>query len=303
MQLIDGETGAHVLAEKFDREMEDIFAVQDEIVTAIVARFTFGLDVAAGEQRQRDPTTSSTAYAHFLQARAAWRNGGERGALDHLVKAVEIDPGYARALAYLGFFYSYSRFSLAAELDDAEASRRAREYARRAVAADGNDSFTLHRTAMNYLMLGNPAEARRCIDAAAALSPRELEVMQARGIILAFSGEHAEGLALIEAASRLEPTQPVGFHVALGDTRYLARDYRGALAALDRIPNLPPYLQLLRAAFRAQFGGADEAHRLVASVPDRYDAARFARNWAGMCLLPADAEHWLEGFRKAGIAV
>lgn len=303
VQLIDVESNAHVWADKFDREIEDIFAVQDEIVTTILARFTFNLDDAAAEQRQRSPTTSATAYTHFLQARAAWRRGNENEARDRLVAAVKADPYYGRALAYLSFFFAYSRFSLAAGLDDADAVKQARHFAERAVGADPNDPFTLHRSAMAYLMLGEPITARRYIEAAATRSPRELEVMQARGIILAFAGLHDEGLALLEKAAKLEPVLPPGFHVTLSDTRYLAGDYQGALNALESIVDLPPYLVFCQAAFLAQLGRAEEAKRLVATVPKKFDASRFARYCAGMCALPEDAAHWLAGFRKAGIDV
>lgn len=302
-QLIDAENGAHVWADKFDREIDDIFAVQDEIVTAILARFTFALDVASGEQRQRNPTTSATAYTHFLQARAAWRRGAERVAHEHLLSAVELDPTYAQALAYIAFFYAYGRFSLTTGLDDAEAMVRAREFAERAIAASQHDTFTLHRTAMAYLMLGEPIVAKRHIDAAAARSPRELEVMQARGIILAFNGEHSEGLAWLEKAARLESELPPGFHVTLSDTRYLAGDYAGALAALEPIVALPPHLKLLQAAFLAQLGRVEEAKRQIGTIPAPFDTTRFARNCAAMCALPSDADHWLQGFRKAGVDV
>jgi TolB-like protein/Tfp pilus assembly protein PilF len=302
-QLIDIESGTHVWADKFDREIDDIFAVQDEIVTTILARLTFNLDDAAADQRRRSPTTSVTAYSHFLQARAAWRRGNENEARDRLLAAIDADPHYARALAYLGFFFAYSRFSLAAGLDDADAVKQARHYSERAIAADPNDAFTLHRCAMAYLMLGEPLTALRYIEVAAARRPRELEVMQARGIILAFAGKHAEGLASLEKAAKLEPVLPPGFHATLSDTRYLAGDYQGALDALDRIVELPPYMAFCQAAFLAQLGRTEEARRRVATVPEKYDAARFAQYCAGMCALPEDAAHWLAGFRKAGIDV
>src|SRR5262249_34978963 len=79
-----------------DRELSDIFALQDEVVAAIVAQLTFSLDEAAGEQKRRNPTTSFSAFSHFLQARAAWRIGEEKAARDHAQEAVNIDPNYGR---------------------------------------------------------------------------------------------------------------------------------------------------------------------------------------------------------------
>lgn len=125
VQLIDAHTGSHAWAERFDRSFSDIFAIQDEILLAIVSRLHFNLDEAAALQRQRDPTTSATAYTCFLRSLAAWRGGNERSAMELLSEAIRIDPNYARALAQLAFHYTYSRFSLSSDLPDEELASRA----------------------------------------------------------------------------------------------------------------------------------------------------------------------------------
>lgn len=302
-QLTDTESGANVWADKFDREIGDIFSAQDEIVTAILARLTFNLDDAAADQRRRKPTTSATAYSYFLQARSAWRRrGDENEARNCLLSAVAVDPHYCRALAYLSFFFGYSRFSLTAGLEDQVAIREARHYAERAVSADP-DVFALHRCAMAYTFIGEPISGRRLIETAVARSPRELEVMQAHGFILALCGQHAEGLAWFEKAAKLEPVLPPGFRAGLSDVRYLCGDYQGALDALEPIVDPAPYVRLCQAACLGQLGHIEEARRRVASVASRQDGVRFATCCASMCALPQDAEHWLAGFRKAGIDV
>jgi hypothetical protein len=131
--------------------------------------------------------------------------------------------------------------------------------------------------------------------------------MQARGIITAFSGQHAEGLAFLETAARLEAVVPPGFRITLSDTRYLAGDYEGALKAIDMIVDQPFYASLCKAASLAQLGRPEEAKEVTVAAlsiaPKGFDAAVFARNCASMCALPEDAKRWLEGFRKAGIDV
>jgi TolB-like protein len=213
VQLIDTHTGAHAWAERFDRAFDDIFAVQDEIVLAIVARLHFGLEDAAALQRQRDPTVSATAYTHFLRALAAWRGGDERAAADQLREAVRLDPNYARALAQLGFHHAYSLFSASLEVPDAEAEGLARECARRALAADNSDPQTLRMVAITYCCLGEPKTAKKYIEAAAAESPRDIDVMLNRGIILVLNGQHGDGLALLELVNRSEPRLPPGYRV------------------------------------------------------------------------------------------
>ena len=105
-QLIDPDSDAHLWAERFDRELADIFAVHDEIVQAISAQLGFVLIDAAVTGRRSAPTASPTAYNHVLRGRSAWRRGAAIEARDAWLKAVEADPGYAVALASLAFFYS-----------------------------------------------------------------------------------------------------------------------------------------------------------------------------------------------------
>ena len=122
-------------------------------------------------------------------------------------------------------------------------------------------------------------------------------------MILAYSGQHKEGITLLERVIRSEPRLPPGVHTVLSDARYLGRDYAGALTALEAVANPPYYLQLCQAACLAQLGRTDEAWRIVASAPEEFDCALMAQLSARLCVLTEDAEHWLEGFRKAGVPV
>ena len=303
VQLIDTETGAHVWTDRFDREIADIFALQDEMVGAVVARLAFNLDEAAGKQRQRDPTTSSTAYSHFLRSRTAWRNGEEKLALACLKSAVEIDPDYGRAQAYLGYFYAYSLFSQAAGLDELEMMQRSRACIERALAADMGDPFILQRAAMTYLMLGEPLVARRYAETAASRSARDSEILVIHGIVVAFCGDYHAGLSMLERAVEMESRLPPGCYAALSDVRHLLGDYEGSLAALDKIINPPYYIRLFRASNLARLACSDEARLIVDQAPPEFDTGLVARSEARMCALPQDAERWLESFRLAGVDV
>jgi len=303
VQLIDAHSATHVWGERFDRQLTDIFALQDEVVTAILARLAFNLDEAAGEQRRRNPTTNVSAFSHFLQARAAWRNGSEEAARTRLLEAVRIDPNYAQALAYLSFFYSYSLFSFSTGLSPEEASSQARDFAQRAIAADKNDPFVQHRLAVSYLILGELALARQLIEAAALSRPRDVEIMSIRGCVLVYCGQHKEGISFMEEALRLEPRLPLGFTASLSDARYIAHDYEGAISALELIVDSPFYIRFSKVAPLAQLGRIEEAKCIVAAAPAYFNAAQYAQYVAAMCALPEDAAHWLEGFRKAGVNV
>jgi len=304
VQLIDAHTGSHAWAERFDRSFSDVFAIQDEIVLAIVSRLHFNLTEAAALQRQRDPTTSPTAYTCFLRALAAWREGSERGAMELLNEAIRIDPNYARALAQLAFHYSYSRFTLSSDLPDEELASRGNDLWRRALAADRGDPQTLRNVAVAQWMLGDIETALRTIEAAVSISPRDIDVLRNHGALLAFSGKHEEGLALLERVNHSEPRVPPGYRLVLADARYLAGDYEGAIAAIRMVVHPPYYVQVRLAASLAQAGRTDEAKRMVTeSAQPGFDPARFAHRISDLCALNSDKEHWLEGFRKAGISV
>jgi Tfp pilus assembly protein PilF len=304
VQLIDCATGAHAWAERYDRKFEDIFTLQDEIVAAIVARLAYNLEEAAHVRRRQVPTASVTAYEYFLRYRSAFRIGDEIAAREHALEAIRIDPNYARALGALAFLYSYEIFSRASQMPEAEAERLSRDFAHRAVAADKSDFIALALAGGAYAMLADLDRGRPLIEMAFAINPRDLEVVNVRGWVLALSGQLREGRQLVEWVNSLEPTMDPGYRATLCDVRYMARDYEGALAAVEMIVDQPYYIQIYRAVCLAQMGRIDEAKRAIAeNAPAGYDPAVFARRAIAQWSLKEDKQHWLEGFRKAGIQV
>jgi adenylate cyclase len=303
VQLIDIDTGAVAWGDRFDREIGGLFAMQDEIVAAVVARLSYNLDAAAEKQRRRDPTSSGSAYVQFLQARSHWRNAAPRRALACALKAIEMDPDYGRAHAYAGYFYAYGRFGQWFDLTIAELDANANCRIERALAADPTDPFILQRAAMTYLMWGDSEAALRFAQAAALESALDSDILVVRGLVLAFAGRKDEGAELLERAIALEPRLAPGCYSALAEVRHMQRDYRGSQAVLDMIPKPPFYVRLLKAANLSRMGEIRAAQSLVEAIPADFDCALCARSEAKMCAQNEDTEHWLESFRKAGICV
>lgn len=306
-QLSDCKTGAQVWSNRYDRALDDVFALQDEIVTNILGGLSFNLDEAAGNHRQQGPTASMSAYNAFLQARAAFWRGDEVKAAGHLRKAIDLDPGYARALAQLSWQLAFSRFSFTSTLPDEALLAEGNALSERALAADRFDPFVLGYLAASHLMLGNPRKARQLADAAWEICPRDVEVMFKRGAVLTYCGHHKEGEALMEAASALQPHLPPQMGIALAEGKYLMRDYAGAVDAFERLLQIPATDYLTLAAMCGQLGRTEEARALVARAvmmsPPKLNPPQYARMMAQQCAERSDAEHWLEGFRKAGIQV
>ena len=235
--------------------------------------------------------------------RAVWREGDGPQALHSALKAIEIDPDYGRAHAYVGFFYGFNLFAQWINPDDDEIAHRARTAIERALAFDRGDPFILQRASMTYLLLGEPETALRYAEVAAAESARDSEMLTIHGMTLAYCGDHTNGRAMIEHAVTLERRLSPSIYLSLFEVRHMMQDYAGSLSVLQMMPDPPHYMRLYEAASLARLGRIDEARRLLELAPVGFDIARFAKSQARTCALAQDAEHWLESFRLAGVAV
>ena len=137
-QLVEAASGNHLWAERYDRELEDIFAVQDEVVREIAVAVPGQLDVAAQQRVQRRPAENLTAYDLVLRGEyLRYQDWGSREAVALFEKAIEIDPQCARAYGHLANWHAYSTFAHFAPAD--EARELTRSFAERAVQIAPND--------------------------------------------------------------------------------------------------------------------------------------------------------------------
>ena len=305
-QLVEAETGNHVWAERYDRELEDIFAVQDEVVREIASAVPGRLNEAATDRARRKPSESLTAYDYLL--RGEWHQMGNYGTADALPlfeKAIEIDPRCARAYCRLAAYHGYSVFAHGTSVE--EARRLAQSFADRALASDPGDPLVQVIAAQTYQMIGNHDLARRHIEKAIALNPNDITVIRFAEQILAYLGDHVEALKWNSKYLRLDPHFAEGVRETLFDTYYMTRRYEDAIASFQGWPNPPPHMYCELAAGYAQLGRMDDARAAVAEFerirPAGYDFAMVSRAHARMCRRQKDADHWLEGYRKAGIEV
>jgi TolB-like protein len=157
-QVVEAASGNHLWAERYDRELEDVFALQDEVVQAIASAVPGRIEAAATELARQRPTGNLTAYDYLLRGEWEWWHENNGQALAYFQKAVEVDPNYARAFARLAVLHSYGIFSQGTAVD--EASCRARDCAERAVEIDDGDAAVLAMASTVYSLIGDYDRAR-----------------------------------------------------------------------------------------------------------------------------------------------
>jgi TolB-like protein len=307
-QLVEAESGNHLWAERYDRELEGIFAVQDEVVREVAAAVPGQLDAIAAQRARRRPVENLTAYDYVL--RGEWYLNQEYAspaAVPLFEKAIEIDPQCARAYTWLANFHAYRVFKDAASIE--EAARMARSLAERALQIDPADPAVQAIAAEAYYMVGELDLARRHIEIAIKLNPNSYVVMQFAGYVLAYLGDHEEGLRWLHRLSRHDPAGSSGDALREGyfDLFYMARRYEDAIEAFRGWRNPQPHMYLELAAAFAQLDRIDDVRTTVAQFeqirPEGFDPVKVAHSHAKTCARQEDADHWLGGYRKAGLDV
>jgi adenylate cyclase len=303
-QLIETETASHLWAERFDRDLEDIFELQDEVTQSIVAALPRQLEGAALERSQRKPAACLSAYEYVLRAEWLWyQDAGREQVLPLLEKAIESDPKCARAYARAAQVLAYSRLAKTMETDSA--ALRALPYAERAVALGASDARVHALAAQVFLFFGKHDLAELHSAKAIALNRNDPDALYRRGLVLAYHGDPKGGLACLKRALTLDPLMPSGYEEVMFDAYYMAREYGMALQAYQKWTNPPFHMIAAAALCYAQMGGDDEARSAVLEFNRKrledFDIAKFARIHVEMCRFEQDREHWLEGYRKAGL--
>ena len=305
-QLIDATTDHHLWAERYDRELDDIFAVQDELTTSIVA----ALEVMLTEDEQtrvaRQYTSNLEAYDLFLRGRSYLR-GTKRTHLQArqlFDEAIELDPTFAAAYAEKSVTY-FSNFIMPMS-QDPKVLEAALEEAERAVVLD--DSLPLARARLGWVYLAKMrheeaiTEGRRAI----ALDPNDADSYAQLGNILNWAGKPEEGIGLIEKAMRLNPHYPFSYLFYLGHAYYLLGRNDEAIALMKRVVTRAPYFLPVHrhlAVLYQESGRQEEARAEVAAVLRIFPGASIEDS-RQRCLYvrePALLERFFDGLRKAGM--
>jgi adenylate cyclase len=310
-ELIDATNGAHRWADRYDRELKDAFAVQDDVVRGIVSVLQVRVVEAEVERALLKPPATWEAYDYYLRGAEAWATGfaqrpmasfyEARGCLE---RSIAIDPGYARAYAMLARTYTYTYVEPRNEEYLSPATlERAHELARTAVQLDA--SLPQARTILGAVLLfeRRHEEAIAEYEQALALNPNFSD--HGFGLCLVFAGQPERAIEVMRASTRLEPFRNATRLAYTGNAHYMLGRYEEAVAPLQesgrRMPNLR-ITPLWLAAACAQLGRVDEA-RAAADEVRRIEPDFTIERWKPTAAYkrPEDARHLFDGILKAGL--
>jgi TolB-like protein/Flp pilus assembly protein TadD len=307
-QLIDASTGHHVWAERYDRELQDIFALQDEITEAIVASMNPELRQFETERAARRESENLDAWDSVQ--RAWWHmfqpgRGRNEKARALYRRAIELDPHsvwafYGLCMTYVNDVINMTSESREDSLEEAVAA------AKRCIELDDQDALGHCALGAAYTLLGRRGENLAAFEVAVELNPSLATGYQWLGTSLAWAGQSEEAIVNCEKAMRLSPKDPMT-HVSLHGialAHFVAGRYEEAAKWSRRSLQHRPDSALagcILAASLAQAGRLDEATAAIAATFPRArpSLSRVLQNVAHAD--PDVAERFLEGLRKAGL--
>jgi TolB-like protein/Tfp pilus assembly protein PilF len=307
-QLNDTATGSHLWAEHYDRELVDVFAVQDEITDAIVTAIEPQIYAAENFRSRRKPPNSMDAWDLVMRALSHhWRvtRTDSAAAQTLLAQAIEIDPNYGQALALLATNHMFGAHLGWADI--ATTATAAERAALTAVAADGQDAWAHTALGSVYFSTRRLDHALAEFELALQLNPNFSLAQGYYALALSYSGRWQDAYAATQRAIRQSPRDPSSaiYYGVAAYAQFIGRNYSEAIT-------------LAREATR-QRGDLTGAYRVLtvaAGMAGQFDVAKAALEqlrrtqpnislaWIATQLpwkLDADREHYLEGFRRAGL--
>jgi adenylate cyclase len=309
-QLIEAATGGHLWAERYDRDLSDIFAVQDEITESVSAAILPTMERSERERAARKPPDSLDAWECYH--RGMWHQGKVEAAENALAigffeRAIELDPGFAVAHAAMTYALVGQAVTFRPRAERHLILPRATEHARRAVALDPTEAIGHGALSVALTHMGRHEEALAEADLAVSLAANSAWVYGYQGHARTFGGRPHEAIEPLKTAMRLSPFDPrlPSWRHFLGRAYYWMGDYEAAVGIARQTCQAYPYL---RAAYRTliaalgQTGQASEAQRVHAEAIERFGddfPSRYTTRPAEN--RPEDHEHLIDGWRKAGV--
>ncbi|MDX1486984.1 MAG: tetratricopeptide repeat protein [Acidiferrobacterales bacterium] len=303
-QLIDATMGHHLWAERYDRDLKDLFVLQDEIVETIVRTLAVKVRTVERERTMRKETDNLEAYDYVLRGReyvARTTRSANLEARQMFQQAIERDPRYAAAYVGLGWTYRKAVGHGWTEFPN-EALQRAHALAQKALELEESaPAYSL--LGYIYLLRKQYDLASHALERAMELNPNDWGSLAILASVMLYTGRHDEAVQTFETTLRFNPAVDVDRLLELGMSYYLVSRYNDSIKILEqgvgRNPN-HSFLHIVLAAAYAQAALPDDAARAAASVRRLnpfFEVASFGTRFRN----PEDRNHFAEGLRKAGL--
>jgi adenylate cyclase len=305
-QLIAVVTGHHVWAERYDRNLEDIFAVQDEITETIVSTLAGRIEAAGIERAKRKNTENMAAYDYLLRGLDFHKSGRITReetvkAVEMFTKAVELDSGFARAHAWLACASTstvlWGGYPSPEQVDDAMAR------VQKALSLDENESEAHRIIGAIYLHRDRQFDrAEYHITKAVTLNPNDANTAAKAAELYSYTGRSQEAVASVKRAMRLNPHHPDWYWQELGLALYVGGQHTDAINAFNRIANLVEFDYAYLAACCVALGEIEQAKSHIANMHQirprasirYYEQSQPYKN-------DSDLQRFLDALRKAGL--
>ncbi|WP_377189475.1 adenylate/guanylate cyclase domain-containing protein [Ruegeria meonggei] len=307
-QLIDATAGNAIWVETYDRNMADIFALQDEITRTIVAALEQSINLAEYDRLLRQPTESLQAYELIYLSRAErlkFTPEGHAEALSLAENALVFDPGYSAAYFSMAWVHiNCFRWGWCADRPREDALKQAFAMAEKAVELDPESSLAHWVLASAKMQSGDLEQAEVEYNRAIALNPNSAGVLADSTEVLVYLGRVDEALGRIKSAIRLNPHHPDWYLWTLAWAQYFSGEYEEGLASIDQMTRMPNLARRTQAALYVRLGRIEDAQavidELLKNEPD-HTLDDLRHSLKGKFRDSSVGERFVEDLRKAGL--
>ncbi|OED49225.1 tetratricopeptide repeat protein [Leisingera sp. S232] len=302
IELIDAESGRTIWGERYDRDIDDIFAIQDEVTDAIVAATAVLIEAQERKRMAQTAPADLAAYGYVLRGQQyifRYTRQDNREAQTLYERALARDQDYARASAALSRTMNIDwRYSWAKDAD--HALDTALSFAQRAVELDPTDARGFGELGFVHLYRKEHDAAIGAYRRALALNPNDADLLSDYADALAHSGDNETAISSLQQAIRLNPYFPDQYLWHLGGAYYNLKQYDAVIETLTKMNN-PTEGQRMLAASYAQLGKMELARDMAARHREAHPNFSLDR-WARVQpdRLEEDTQHFVEGLKKAG---
>lgn len=304
-QLIDASTDHHLWAERYDKDLRDLFELQNTLVQTIVAKMAIRINETERKRIMRKDTDKLQAYDYLLRGWEHFYQNTRQGNKDARLmfqRAIDIDPRYSLAYAALAwsylndFYYGWTQFPNKA-LD------RANDLSKKALNIEESSALAHSALGSIYLRRRQYDLAMSELERAIELNPNDTQSQRQLGSVMLYAGRKDEAIYWLESALRLNPHLSLGAFMLLGQGYYLSDRYQDAITILQKgLAKNPDYVghHIMLAAAYAQVGNIEEAKRSAAGVL-RLDPFFELQSYGTLFRNSEDRVKIVKGLKKAGL--